>query len=136
MNAPYVLPSPAFLGIEIRHARRSRKLSQKRLSETAHLDLATVANLEAGRGTVSSLLALLRAIGFHFSFQPADLGLGTCIVERRRLLRLSQEGLARVAGLSKPTIIQLERDKGHVVSFCAALVALGLPLSLKARESV
>ena len=52
-------PATFLLGRELRAARRHRKLTQQILADKAGVDLATIANLEAGRGTVRPLLASL-----------------------------------------------------------------------------
>src|SRR5215207_6358944 len=97
------------LGLEIRRARKMRGLSRKEVAERSGIAVATLANLEAGRGTVSPLISVLREIRYRFRTQPQGTPLGIWLRDRRSGLRLSQDRLKRTAGLSKPTIIQIER---------------------------
>ena len=70
------------LGAELVQARRSRKLSQRSLAATVGMSRMTVANLEAGRGTVTALVTVLSALAHRFTEQPADLELGALIHPR------------------------------------------------------
>jgi transcriptional regulator with XRE-family HTH domain len=110
MNVPFSLVTPTALGAELRRARRARKLTQKDLASRAAIDLATVANLEAGRGTVAPLVQVLQALEHRFSYQLPDEGLGRWLARERHRRGYSQEVLCRMADLSKPSVIQIERN--------------------------
>src|SRR3712207_3860576 len=97
------------LGRELRAARRNRKLTQQSLAQRAGLDLATVAGLERGQGTVGPLLAALTVLEHRFAGQGNDVDLGRWLRERRRSARLSQERLCERTGLTRPSITQVER---------------------------
>ena len=72
MNLPSSPPCTAVLGTELRAARRRRKLTQKALAVQAKLDVATVQNLERGRGSVAPLLLVLTVLKHRFLGQPRD----------------------------------------------------------------
>jgi transcriptional regulator with XRE-family HTH domain len=51
------------LGHRIRSLRLRKNITQKELSEATILSLNTIKSLEAGKGKISSLIAVLRALG-------------------------------------------------------------------------
>jgi DNA-binding XRE family transcriptional regulator len=77
---------------------------------------------------------VLSILGHRFTGQPNDTAVGPWLAARRRTLRLSQNGLGAAVGLSKPTVIQIERGQGHLRSLCSIIAALGLPLTLRPDE--
>lgn len=118
------------LGLRLRQARKQRKFSQQQVASMAELDAATVRNLENGRGGVRSLLAVLKVLEYRFSFQSEEDDLPVSIRRNRVLRRHSQQRLAELAGLSKPSIIQLERGLGRINSLSAVLEALHVSMEL------
>jgi DNA adenine methylase Dam len=134
MNFPNRPSAGVALGLELRAARRYRHLTQQRAAERAGVDLATLAGLEAGRGTVAPFLAILRVLEHRFVEQGNEVELGRWLAERRRSVGLSQQDLARQTGLSKPTIIQIERGRGHIDSLCAVMTALRVRAALRPEE--
>ena len=106
MNLPPLKPTANALASEVRAARRRRKLTQKALASLAEIDLATLRNLEGGRGTVTSLVAVLSALQHRFSEQPSDLPLGGWLLERHKQSGLTLRQLCAQAGISKPSVIQ------------------------------
>lgn len=105
-------------------------MTQRALATSVGVARMTLANLEAGRGTLAALVALLRALEHRFAAQPADLVLGTWIAQSRKQLRLSQERLSIQAGVSKPAIVRIERGDGTIATMIAVMDALGLSLLL------
>jgi DNA modification methylase/DNA-binding XRE family transcriptional regulator len=134
-NLGYSAIGAESLGHELRRARKLRNISQKALAAEAGMALATVVNLEQGRGTVAPLVRVLTLLGHRFSGQPNDMGLASWLIARRKGLRLSQDRLSKSVGLSKPTVIQVERERGNIRSLCSIIAALGLPLTLRPEES-
>lgn len=124
----------AALGQELRSARRCRKFTQKTLAASARLDLATVQNLEAGRGTVASMRAVLGVLHHRFTAQSNEQDIGEWLAAHRKSTGLSQQRLAVMAGCSKPSIIQVERGQGHINSLMAVLSALKLAPTLRPHE--
>ena len=124
----------AMLGRALRRARKHRKLSQESTATKAGIDLDTLASLEAGHGTVRPFLATLQVLEYRVAEQDDDLALGPWLAQRRKMLGLSQQWLADQIGVSKPTIIQVERGQGHIRSFCMVVFALGLEIALRPDE--
>lgn len=118
------------LGDEIIKARRLRNLSQRSLAARVGMSRTTVANLEAGRGTLTALVTVLDALAHRFTAQAADLELGPWVAHTRKHLRLSQERLSIQAGVSRPAIMRIERGEGTIATMIAAMVVLGLSPSL------
>jgi len=110
-------------------------MSQKALAAEAGIALATLTNVEKGRGTVAPLLRVLAVLGHRFAGQPNDTGLADWLVCRRKALRVSQDRLSNSVGMSKPTVIQVEREQGNIRSLCSIIAALGLPLTLRPDET-
>ena len=123
------------LGTSLRKARRASGLSQRALAGRAEIDLATVQGLERGSGTVLPLLAVLNALAYRFSDQTDSHDFGRWVAGRRKLNRLSQDALATKIGVSKPTIIQIERGRGNIRSLLRVLDALCIGLSVEPRSS-
>ena len=64
------------------------------------------------------------------------LEIGKMLVERRKVLRITQQELADLAGVSVHTISNLESGKGNptLASLCAVTDVLGLELVLPIRR--
>lgn len=135
-NLPYSMPTLTALGTELRRARRLRKLTQGALAARAGVDLATVAGLERGRGTIGPLVAVLSAIEHRFSWQCQGDSVGRSIATARKQSGFIQEKLGVLAGLSKPTVIAVEKDRGHLQSLSAVLEVLKLPIALVPDEEI
>lgn len=131
VNESHVLSSAERLGGSLRNARRAHGLSQKTLAAKAGIDLATVQGLERGKGTVAPLLTVLNTLGNRFSKQPESVEFGRWIAERRRTAGLSQQALAALVGVSKPTIIQIERGRGNIRSLLVVFDALAITPSIE-----
>jgi phage N-6-adenine-methyltransferase len=116
------------LGLELRTHRKSARLTQADLARTALLAERTVRALEQGSGTLDSWRAALGALGLSLAGRnlPGGKFLGDRLVTLRRRRRLSQEALAQLAGVTKPTIGSLEREgKGRLSTLQTVLTVLG-----------
>jgi site-specific DNA-methyltransferase (adenine-specific) len=122
------------LGSSLKATRKLRKLSQKRLAEHAGLDLETVKSLEHGRGNVGSLSSAMRVLEIRISTQSSEMEIGPWLASKRKLAKLSQQQVATAIGLSKPTLIGLERGRGRISSFLLFMGCLGLSPTLR-REN-
>ena len=131
MNLPLARPPEAPLGCALKAARKSRKVTQAALAASTRLDLATVRNLEGGRGTAASLVAMLTHLEHRFVAQPDDVSHGLWLAETRKTSGLSQQRLCERAGVSKPSVIQIEREQGRVSTLIAVMKALGLDMALR-----
>lgn len=81
------------------------------------------------------LTAVLNALEIEFVGQ-ADKPLGGWLGDARRQKRLTQQQVAVAAGVSKPTIIGLERGYGSVAVLHEVLAALGLASELTRRAGI
>jgi adenine-specific DNA-methyltransferase len=124
------------LGTELARARRHRHLTQRALAEKAGIGRMTLANLEAGRGSIAALVAVLRFLEHRFADQPADVELGRWTAQSRKSAGLSQEKLCALAGISKPAIVRVERGEGHVTTLIAAMSAINMPMTLVPNNGV
>jgi transcriptional regulator with XRE-family HTH domain len=61
--------------------------------------------------------------------EPLHFGLGEGLRRERKRQRLTQDAAARCAGLSIPTVCQLERGRGRLSSFLRLLDALAVELA-------
>lgn len=118
------------LGEELVRARQHRRVTRSALAMSAGISRVTLANLEAGRGSVSALLAVLAALEHRFADQLPEVELGRSIARSRKRAGLSQERLCALARVSKPALVRVERGEGNVASLVAAMGALGLSISL------
>lgn len=117
----------ASLASGLREARKSGGWTQAELAERAGMAERTVRGLEAGGGGVAAFQRALAALGVVLRYRNAA---AVPIAEVIRTLRtrrgLSQKELARVAGVSRPTIGSLERSgAGQLAPLERVLVALG-----------
>lgn len=96
----------------------------------AAIDLATVQGLERGRGNIGSLVAVLAALGHRFQGQSAGVELGGWVAAKRKDVGYSQSALSTLIGISKPTIIQIERGRGNLRSLFQVTAALGLEMAV------
>lgn len=126
VNEPTISRVAERLGDSLRQARRSRKFTQQGLATAAGIDIATVRGLERGAGTVGSLLAVLGVLEHRFPDQPSGGALGAWIAKTRKLAGCSQQTFALRVGVSKPTVIQIERGCGNIRSLLGAMGALGV----------
>lgn len=133
MNLPFIRDAETAPESQLRAARRLRKLTQRGLAEASSLDLDTIAGLEAGRGTVGSWVRALKALDFLVD-GCGSLDVGPWLVKLRRQNGLSQEKAAISSGLSKPTIIKLERGEGRLDSLMTLLAAYRVPLQIRPVE--
>jgi site-specific DNA-methyltransferase (adenine-specific) len=120
----------AMLGKELVRARQHRRMTRSALAMDAGISRVTLANLEAGRGSLSSLIAVLTILGHRFADQFPEVELGRSIARSRKRAALSQERLCALARVSKPALVRVERGEGNVATLVAAMDALSLSLSL------
>ena len=106
------LPAGFDLGNELRSHRKAARLTQADLAQTARLAERTVRALEQGRGTLDSWSAALVALGLTLAGRnlPGGKTLGERLTTLRRRRGLSQHDLARLVGVTRPTVGALERE--------------------------
>ncbi|WP_306222530.1 DNA methyltransferase [Bosea beijingensis] len=130
MNLYNFEAATAMLGKELVRARQHRRMTRSALAMDAGISRVTLANLEAGRGSLSSLIAVLTILGHRFADQLPEVELGRSIARSRKRAALSQERLCALARVSKPALVRVERGEGNVATLVAAMDALSLSLSL------
>ena len=125
------------LGRELRAHRRRARLTQAGLAGAAGLAERTVRALERGSGRLDSWGSALESLGVKLAGRnlPGGGSLGERLATLRRRRRLSQEALARSAGVSRPTIGALEREgKGRLSTLQGVLTVLGAGAYLTSKD--
>lgn len=130
MNLYDIEAATAMLGEELVRARQHRRVTRSALAVGAGISRVTLANLEAGRGSVAALIAVLGVLEHRFAEQHPEAELGRWIAQARKRAGLSQERLCALAGISKPALVRVERGEGNVSTLIAAMTGLTLPMSL------
>jgi len=114
------------IGERLTSARLALRLTTRDLAVKSGLDRQTIKRLESGSGSLTALAKLTDALGLQFS--PSGQTVGELIRGRRHELGLSLNALAIQSGLSKPTILALERSSGLVASLEAAIAAMSMQI--------
>jgi phage N-6-adenine-methyltransferase len=130
------LPADLDLGNELRSHRKAARLTQADLAQTARLAERTVRALEQGRGTLDSWSAALVALRLTLAGRnlPGGETLGERLTTLRRRRGLSQEALARLVGVTKPTVGALEsQGRGRLSTLRGVLTVLGAGAYLAPR---
>ena len=95
----------------------------------------TLSNLEAGRGSVAALTAVLKCLDYRFIDQPPDMELGRWIAQSRKNVGLSQQRLSEKAGIAKFALVRVERSGGNVSTLLAAMRGLDLTPALTSSDA-
>lgn len=135
VNETTAISDAEMLGNCLRKARGACGLSQKRLAAKAGVDLATIQGLESGKGTVLPLLTVLNAMEHRLSDHPEAVEFGVWIAGKRRKAGFTQQTLAAHIGMSKPTVIQIERGRGNIRSLLGVFHALSIETSIEPRTT-
>ena len=118
-------------GDYIREHRGKRLLTQAQLAELAGINRDTVGEIEVGRGSLQSLGAVMGVLNLIMIGLPRGRTVGERIARKRRGRRYSQRKLARLVGVSPPTISALEQHgRGRVVTLFGVCAALGVTLRI------
>lgn len=96
--------------------RRARSLTQADVASMAQISLPTLRSLERGEGGVHALVAVMAVLGLRWGWAPERTEAAAMLAARRRAEGLSQAELAVRIGVSRPTVIALERDLGATVA--------------------
>lgn len=135
MNRDHLKPATAGLGAELVRAREYRRLTQRGLAAKVGIGRVTLANLEAGRGSVPALVVVLKFLGYRFADQPPETELGRWVAQVRKSAGLSQERLSGQAGIAKFALVRVERGEGNITTLVRAMTALGISLTLVAADA-
>lgn len=115
-------------------ARRASGWSQRTLANRIGTSTQSVRRMEKGVGSVSTVIAAMSAL----KFQPTGIGPGATLHERlrgrRRRLGMSIAMTAERTGLSRTTIISLERGGGSIASLVRLLTVIAPRVRRQAPE--
>jgi transcriptional regulator with XRE-family HTH domain len=120
------------LGRVFRDARKAAGLTQADLATRAEIGLSAVQAVEKGRGRVSSLIAVLKALGLELRGRQLSAGLiGPALVLARKRRRISRRKLSKTLAVSRNTLVAVETGGGLVgtLEAYAGAVAAGLYLA-------
>lgn len=120
------------LGSLIRDARKAADLTQAALATQAGIGLSAVQAVEKGRGRISSLTPILKAIGLELRGRQLSAGpIGPALVLARKRRKISRRRLSKVLGVSRNTLVATESGGGLVTTLeaYATAVAAGLYLA-------
>lgn len=129
---------PNVLGEALKQARKERSLTQSDVANLASVSTPAVRGQENLRGTASTYVHILRAIGVEL--RGRNLPAGDEIHRQVRTLRqrrgISGRSLARLIGVSHPSIVNFENyGSGRLVMLNACLVVLGAGATLAPEGS-
>lgn len=122
------------LGCQLKRVRDEAGLTQAELGGLAGVSVPTVRECERSSGTIRSLVKLISALDctVHLRGVKGPILNGRTLVEERSLVGVSQRVVAARAGLTQPTILNLEnRLSGRVESLQRLADALGVRLVLR-----
>lgn len=109
---------------EIKGARRAKGLSQAALASAIGVAPQTIKRLEAGVGTMPTLVAVMQEVDYHLAGLAQGGDLPTQLRNRRTNRNLSVHQAARLASLSPTTVLAIERGRGSVRSTLSLLNAI------------
>jgi transcriptional regulator with XRE-family HTH domain len=120
------------LGRLFRDSRKAARLTQAELAAQAGVGLSAVQAIEKGRGRISTLAAILRALGLELrgrQLSAGPIGPGLVLVRKRR--KISRRKLSKALGVSRNTLVAVEAGGGLVgtLEAYAGAVAAGLYLA-------
>lgn len=113
-------------------------MTQLKLAEKTGLSAPTIRLLEHCRGTLDSWNKALSALGLVVRGRnlPAEKGLLRQIISARKRQGIGQRTLAKMTGVTQPTIVALERNgRGRLETLNRVLTVLGAGASLMPRNS-
>lgn len=123
-----------FLGRIVRHARASQGLTQNTVAERAGVSSQAVLDLEAGRGTLASLMPVMDALDIRLNGLPRGRSLLARMAIARERRGMTLDGLAERAGISKGSVLRLGQGSGRVATLEAVLRVLAPTVSARKPE--
>lgn len=99
-------------------------MSQAQLAGLVNADRQAITRLEGGVGSVNLLLRVMTALHYHVSGLASGSTLPDQVRNRRNVMSLSVDELARRAGISRTTLIALESGRGTVTPLIKALAVI------------
>lgn len=96
-------------------------MNQAQLAGLVNADRQAIARLEGGVGAIQLLLRVMTALHYHVSGLARGSTLPDQVKNRRNVMGLSVDELARRAGISPTTLIALESGRGTVAPLVKVL---------------
>ncbi|WP_417842133.1 helix-turn-helix domain-containing protein [Terasakiella sp.] len=119
---------------KLRSARRRMKYTQGELAKLAKVNLNTVSNLENGKGTISSFIAISKVLGIRIEQKPDNIPVGSWVAALRNNKDISQRELAILSGVSRSAVREIESNsRGRLRSLWSLLSALDVKPRLHKR---
>lgn len=119
---------------DLKEARRSAGWSQTTLADRIGADAQTIKRLERGVGSVTTLVAAMKALDFRLTGLGPGATLADQLRARRRLRALSVSEVASKACLTRATVSSLEQGGGSVASLLRLLSVLAPNARRRAPE--
>lgn len=119
---------------ELREARVSSGWSRKTLADRMGVDIQIIKRLENGVGSMSTLVAAMKALDFRLTGLGPGKTLSEQLQARRRQRAMSLEQVAIKSGLSRTTVASLERGNGSVASLVRLMAVLAPAARRRAPE--
>ncbi|CAM3129419.1 phage N-6-adenine-methyltransferase [Sphingomonas antarctica] len=121
---------------ELIQARLSDFRSVRNLAEMANVTPAAIRKLEAGRGPVATLIAVMRTLPFQVTVLSPASSLAEQLRKRREKLGMSLDVVASKAALPPERIVELESGGGSVESLLRLLSVIAPKVKRRAPERV
>jgi transcriptional regulator with XRE-family HTH domain len=121
---------------ELIKAREAEHRSVPNLAKMAGVTPAAIRKLEAGRGPVATLVAVMKALPFQPTVLAPAASLGEQLRNRRMKLGMSLDIVAAKTSLSPDEIIELESSSGSVQNLLRLLSVIAPKVSRRAPERV
>jgi transcriptional regulator with XRE-family HTH domain len=108
----------------VREARKAIGLTQQALADQAEISRRAMMLLERGGGRTTTFVAVVDVLGLRVTGLPGGASLHQQLESARRKRRMTQAELADRAGVSIPTVRELETGGGLVTSLSSVLAVL------------
>jgi transcriptional regulator with XRE-family HTH domain len=119
------------IGNAVREARRAEGMTQLTLAIAAGFGLAAVRGVEGGIGRITSLNAVLRALGLEIRGRNLMAGhVGPALALARKRRKVSRRQLARALNVSRNTLASVESGGGSMAELESYGAAVGAGLYL------
>ena len=123
---------------QIARERKRMGLGRQEVARRSHCSVPTVYSVEAGTGTISSLLRVTDALGASIIWSGCTSSdpLGVSLASARHAMGMSQRTMAAMIGVTQPTVVALERhSKGRMVVLERYCRAIGINVDILSKDA-